>query len=119
MLFTVQCDLYSEDTIEPRNLVYPPGTTSFPLEKDEKVIDIDTTKSVRNLVGSVVSNAYELKNLADEVGTFFIFNDLSVRTEGVFTLRFLFSDLGSGYTFLYIYKIKTIQHHLLLIITLC
>ncbi|KAI9474077.1 MAG: velvet factor-domain-containing protein [Benjaminiella poitrasii] len=53
-LFTVLCDLYSEDRSQERGFVYYPP------------------------------------------GIYFVFSDLSVRTEGTYTLRFLFSDLSAG-----------------------
>ncbi|ORZ33197.1 velvet factor, partial [Catenaria anguillulae PL171] len=38
--------------------------------------------------GSVVSSMFRLKDLDGEDGAFFVFNDVSVRTEGVFRLCF-------------------------------
>ncbi|KAI8890023.1 hypothetical protein K501DRAFT_320055 [Backusella circina FSU 941] len=96
MLFTIQCDIYSEDQRETRNFVYPPSITNTQLGIGENVVKLDTNLCVKNLLGSVVSGAYELKDLNSKDGIFFIFDDLSVRTEGIFTLRFMFSDLASG-----------------------
>jgi hypothetical protein len=96
MLFTIQCDIYSEDKSQTRNLVYPPSITNTHLGIGENVVELDTNLCIRNLLGSVVSGAFELKGLDGKDGIFFIFDDLSVRTEGIFTLRFMFSDLASG-----------------------
>lgn len=51
---------------------------------------------VRNLIGSTVSNAFHLQNQQNQAGTYFIFHDLSVRTEGIFTLKFIFVNLAAG-----------------------
>lgn len=53
---------------------------------------------VRNLIGSSVSNAYHLYNEHDQPGTYFIFHDLSIRTEGTFRLKFEFFNLSAGYS---------------------
>jgi hypothetical protein len=57
---------------------------------------VENVVPVRNLLGSVVSNAFCLNNLNNEPGVYFVFYDLSVRTEGTFTLQFRFSDLDAG-----------------------
>lgn len=38
----------------------------------------------RNLIGSTASSAFQLNDVADQLGTWFIMQDLSVRTEGRF-----------------------------------
>lgn len=50
----------------------------------------------RNLIGQVSSSATQLKDLDKKPGLWFIFQDLSVRTEGVFRLKFSFFDLQDG-----------------------
>ena len=56
----------------------PPGTT------------------VPNLIGALHTNAFKLKDDRGEKGIFFIFHDLSVRTEGRFRLRLRFLSVGAG-----------------------
>jgi hypothetical protein len=85
----VQCDLYSKDTTRTCNLVYSPSY--YPSREL-----VETTVPVRNLLGSVVSNSYCLNDLDNKPGVYFVFYDLSVRTEGTFTLQFRFSDLDAG-----------------------
>jgi len=48
----------------------------------------------RNLIGNVVVNATKLKDHNKEEGLWFVFQDLSVRTEGSFRLKFSFVDIG-------------------------
>ena len=90
-LFSVQCDLFSSDTRHRCSLVYPP-----PYYSAQEGVMIKSPP-LRNLLGSVVSNAYVLYNLENERGVYFVFSDLSVRTEGEFTLQFRFNDLDAGY----------------------
>ncbi|ORX97199.1 hypothetical protein K493DRAFT_314173 [Basidiobolus meristosporus CBS 931.73] len=61
-----------------------------------KVISLDAPHHVRNLLGSLISSAYYLSDTNGKAGIFFIFPDLSVRTEGRFTLRFSFIDLSQN-----------------------
>jgi hypothetical protein len=48
----------------------------------------------RNLIGNVVVNATKLKDDHKQEGLWFVFQDLSVRTEGSFRLKFSFVDIG-------------------------
>lgn len=50
----------------------------------------------RNLIGQVSTSSTQLKDLDKKPGLWFIFQDLSVRTEGVFRLKFSFFDLQDG-----------------------
>ncbi|KAI8443121.1 velvet factor [Phakopsora pachyrhizi] len=47
----------------------------------------------RNLIGSLAQSPSKLKGLDGRTGIFFIFHDLSIRTEGIFTFRFVFLSL--------------------------
>ena len=47
----------------------------------------------RNLIGSLSGSAFKLKDLEQQMGLWFVFQDLSVRTEGWFRLKFTFFDL--------------------------
>lgn len=96
ILFLAQCELYAADRYENRTIVYTPWSSS----SAPSYLNDDTQRSkpeyVRNLIGSTVSNAYHLHNQSDQPGTYFIFHDLSVRTEGIFTLKFVFVNLAAG-----------------------
>ncbi|PVI01330.1 hypothetical protein DM02DRAFT_467330, partial [Periconia macrospinosa] len=50
----------------------------------------------RNLIGSLTVNAFKLKDTENTTGFWFVLQDLSVRTEGVFRLKMNFVDVGSG-----------------------
>lgn len=47
-------------------------------------------------MGAVVSNAYQLTDQSNKAGIFFVFQDLSVRIEGRFCLKFMFMNLSAG-----------------------
>jgi hypothetical protein len=48
----------------------------------------------RNLVGAAVTSANVLRDENDEYCIFFVLQDLSVRTEGVYRIRLVFTDLA-------------------------
>ncbi|RKU42649.1 hypothetical protein DL546_002011 [Coniochaeta pulveracea] len=48
----------------------------------------------RNLIGSLAASAFRLNDPTDKIGIWFILQDLSVRTEGQFRLRFSFVNVG-------------------------
>lgn len=48
----------------------------------------------RNLIGSLTASAFRLKDDKDQIGIWFVLQDLSVRTEGSFRLKFSFLNLG-------------------------
>jgi hypothetical protein len=48
----------------------------------------------RNLIGSLTASAFRLIDDHDELGIWFVLQDLSIRTEGVFRLKFSFLNLG-------------------------
>lgn len=50
----------------------------------------------RNLIGTLVATAHKLHDLNDEQGIWFILQDLSVRTEGEFRLKFSFVNLAEA-----------------------
>ncbi|KAH8930514.1 hypothetical protein BT69DRAFT_1327808 [Atractiella rhizophila] len=52
-------------------------------------------KVVRNLLGTLTIPGWRLKDQSGNPSVLFIFNDLVVRTEGTFTLRFTVLDLDS------------------------
>ncbi|KAI8988728.1 velvet factor [Pilobolus umbonatus] len=95
VLYIMQCDIYDETGRENRSIVYPSSYSNRRyMEEAEKLAVYNMP--VRNLLGSLVSNAYELYSPNSSKGIFFIFGDLSVRAEGTFTLQFRFCNLGYG-----------------------
>ncbi|PBP24999.1 hypothetical protein BUE80_DR004192 [Diplocarpon rosae] len=48
----------------------------------------------RNLIGSLSASAFRLTDYDDKIGIWFVLQDLSVRTEGSFRLRFSFVNVG-------------------------
>ncbi|ODQ55254.1 hypothetical protein SAICODRAFT_69275 [Saitoella complicata NRRL Y-17804] len=66
-----------------------PSTSSLPTKQI-------TSAVTRNLLGSVVVSGFKLTDLEGELGIWFIFNDLSVRTEGKYRLKFSFANLNMG-----------------------
>jgi hypothetical protein len=58
-------------------------------------MDNPSPAATRNLIGSLVASAAKLFNTDDELGIYFVFQDLSIRTEGTFRLGFSLMDVGS------------------------
>jgi hypothetical protein len=54
-----------------------------------------TTVNMKNLVGSAAVSATKLYDLEGKLGIFFVFHDISLRTEGRFRLRITLIDIGS------------------------
>ncbi|EXM10294.1 hypothetical protein ACKRZS_010476 [Fusarium odoratissimum] len=48
----------------------------------------------RNLIGSLAASAFRLEDTEGQSGIWFVLQDLSVRTEGTFRLRFSFVNVG-------------------------
>ncbi|KAH6674065.1 velvet factor-domain-containing protein [Plectosphaerella plurivora] len=48
----------------------------------------------RNLIGSLAASAFRLQDPSERIGVWFILQDLSIRTEGSFRLRFSFVNVG-------------------------
>ncbi|KAH7136634.1 velvet factor-domain-containing protein [Dactylonectria macrodidyma] len=48
----------------------------------------------RNLIGSLAASAFRLSDTRDHIGIWFVLQDLSVRTEGPFRLKFSFVNVG-------------------------
>ncbi|KAG2172684.1 hypothetical protein INT43_000031 [Umbelopsis isabellina] len=104
LFMIVQCDLHSEDGSQSCNLVYNPS--HLPAETVTPIATaMNSTMAVRplhepaptrNLTGQTIANACQLLDSDNKPGIFFVFPDLSVRTEGRFTLRFVLIDLSEG-----------------------
>ncbi|RKP09082.1 velvet factor [Thamnocephalis sphaerospora] len=84
--FIVIADLWSPDTTTELNLVVHPSAPGGD--------NGSTTSCTRNLVGSLVASASKLYDIDGKLGVFFVFQDLSVRTEGQFRLKFSFANLA-------------------------
>ncbi|KAF9576303.1 hypothetical protein EC968_009277 [Mortierella alpina] len=101
----VMADIYSADQQTPCALVANPSTTTQVPAAASAVQTIgDSTMSVlnlavptpvasRNLTGSTGASGDLLRDLEGNLGIFFAFPDLSVRTEGTYTLKFSFTML--------------------------
>ncbi|CAO3650747.1 unnamed protein product [Cunninghamella echinulata] len=76
--FVLHVTLWSADRTEERNIISNPP------------------KCTRVLMGSLVSSPSLLKNPDGEQGLYFAFPDLSIRTEGRYTLRFSLMKLVSA-----------------------
>lgn len=74
--FVLHVTLWSDDRTEERNIISNPP------------------KCTRVLMGSLVSSPSLLKNAKNEPGLYFAFPDLSIRTEGRYTLRFSLMKLA-------------------------
>lgn len=74
-LYVLQVSLWSEDGTEVRNMIATPGQT-------------DPPRLTRILMGALVVSPTLLHNEDNQMGWYFSFPDLSVRTEGVYTLKF-------------------------------
>lgn len=64
-------------------------------EMDKEGQEKSTSLRMRNLVGSLVSSASKLYDLDGNLGIFFVFPDVSIRSEGTYKLKFSLIDIGS------------------------
>ncbi|ORX90449.1 hypothetical protein K493DRAFT_317977 [Basidiobolus meristosporus CBS 931.73] len=92
--FVVHVDLWSSDCQKDCNVLLSTSGTHTRQGASSAFVTSDKGVYSRNLVGSLVSSAYNLSDHNGEKGIFFIFPDLSIRTEGKYCLRFLFTDLS-------------------------
>ncbi|CDS13647.1 hypothetical protein LRAMOSA05823 [Lichtheimia ramosa] len=97
--FVVHCDLYDESGKENRSVVYVPSSIP-PSEQHAPqgpagslVLSLKSPRPIRNLLGTITANASRLFNDRNEPGVYFIFHDLSIRTDGRFSLKFLMLGL--------------------------
>ncbi|OZJ06190.1 hypothetical protein BZG36_01006 [Bifiguratus adelaidae] len=75
----------------PSNISVPSSTSStFPQSHPSASAP---QVSTRNLIGTLVSSAAKLNDPQGQPGIYFVFQDLSIRTEGKFRLRFMFVDV--------------------------
>ncbi|KAK0540237.1 hypothetical protein OC835_000768 [Tilletia horrida] len=80
----------------PQQLYHSPSLfpPSAPLTSLLQSQSLSSDNLTRNLVGSAVASANVLKDLDDRVCIFFVLQDISVRTEGVYRIKLMFADLG-------------------------
>ncbi|RIB28188.1 velvet factor-domain-containing protein [Gigaspora rosea] len=92
-MMIVHAGLWSKDCKEERGLVVNP-TSIFTksANSNSTVMSVNAPLNTRNLMGHCTSSAYVLNNHVGQKGVYFIFQDLSVRTEGTFTLKFSSPD---------------------------
>ncbi|KAG2172208.1 hypothetical protein INT43_004749 [Umbelopsis isabellina] len=75
----------------------PPGVAGTRANSESSTADNPTPAATRNLIGSLVASAAKLFDTDDQLGIYFVFQDLSIRTEGTFRLGFSLVDIGSPY----------------------
>jgi hypothetical protein len=78
----------------------PPVVAGNQLNLESATVGVGSSESptpaaTRNLIGSLVSSAAKLFDTEDQLGIYFVFQDLSIRTEGTFRLGFSLVDVGS------------------------
>ncbi|CAJ0640608.1 10782_t:CDS:2, partial [Entrophospora sp. SA101] len=82
-MMVVHAGLWNEDKTEERSLVINPST--IPAQSSNgpssTVLSLHAPARTRNLMGHYTSSAYVLYNHLGESGIYFIFQDISVRTE--------------------------------------
>ncbi|KAG0225411.1 hypothetical protein BGW41_004711 [Actinomortierella wolfii] len=81
-LFVLHASLWSEDGTQVRSMIATPSQQ-------------DPPKLTRILMGSIVVSPTLLNNTEGEPGWYFSFPDLSIRTEGIYTLKFSLIRFGS------------------------
>ncbi|CAG8540153.1 4335_t:CDS:2 [Paraglomus occultum] len=93
-MFAVHAGLWSNNRKKERNLVINPSSMAAHSTGTSSSVLSWSPTCTRNLMGSLTSSAYCLFNDHGQRGIYFIFHDLSVRTEGTFTLKFQFADIS-------------------------
>ncbi|KAI9017906.1 velvet factor-domain-containing protein [Phycomyces nitens] len=91
--FVVLCDSWLEDGKTEANLVYHSLAVS---QIDSLTGEISQTVKIRNMVGSSVASATKLYDSQGNLGIYFVFHDISFRSEGRFRLGFSFIDIGTS-----------------------
>lgn len=86
---------YLESHQYARSGIYPGATDNYAAA----AAAASTTASphTQNLLGSLASPAFKLLDLNNTLGIWFVLQDLSVRTEGVFRLKFSFINLADAH----------------------
>ncbi|KAK4515857.1 uncharacterized protein ATC70_010815 [Mucor velutinosus] len=93
----VTCDAHQQfetsDAAENLRNVKPKIDTIPTVAIDEKGREQYSAVRMRNLAGATVASAEKLYDLDGNLGIFFIFQDISLRIEGVFKLEFSLVDI--------------------------
>ncbi|KAI7886693.1 hypothetical protein K492DRAFT_190068 [Lichtheimia hyalospora FSU 10163] len=98
--WVVHCDLYDENGKENRSVVYVPSSIPPSDQRTPQgptgslVLSLKTPRPIRNLLGTITANAIRLFNDKNEPGVYFVFHDLSIRTDGRFSLKFFMLGLS-------------------------
>lgn len=95
--FALSVELWSIDEAVNMSLVLPSGQV---YNNDSDPVAASSSASIvptKNLIGSLVATAFKLYDLNDEQGIWFIMQDLSIRTEGDFKLKFSFFNLCDAF----------------------
>ncbi|OZJ03448.1 hypothetical protein BZG36_02732 [Bifiguratus adelaidae] len=79
-------------TASPKGV--PPKSANLPYKPLMSVIPLNDPSTTRTLVGSLSCSTQILQDDQGKWGCFAVFHDLSVRTEGRYTLRFTLMDLN-------------------------
>jgi hypothetical protein len=93
--YTVLVELWSADGTSNLSLVNPTGESGYQQQQQHRYYPQQTgsTAYTRNLIGSLAATGFKLHDLSDTLGIWFVFQDLSVRTEGEFRLKLSFVNL--------------------------
>ncbi|RKP11715.1 velvet factor-domain-containing protein [Piptocephalis cylindrospora] len=79
------------------DLTYPDGSCSDPESSLASTFpDPITGHPTRNLLGTIMGSACHLQGTNRELGIYYIFSDLSIRTEGIYQLGFTLMNLEGG-----------------------
>ncbi|TIC32188.1 hypothetical protein E3Q11_00488 [Wallemia mellicola] len=87
----VQVEIFDSRGLESCAYVYNSTTATQAANTTQASLTSD--KPIRNLLGSLTAEGTRLRDTENNQGIFFCFQDLSVRVEGVFTLRFSLVDI--------------------------
>ncbi|EIM24234.1 hypothetical protein WALSEDRAFT_62056 [Wallemia mellicola CBS 633.66] len=87
----VQVEIFDSRGLESCAYVYNSTTATQAANTTQASLTSD--KPIRNLLGSLTAEGTRLRDMENNQGIFFCFQDLSVRVEGVFTLRFSLVDI--------------------------
>lgn len=85
---------YSQQQRPPtdESVAHPPTHSAF--SYPSMLTTVTTEHYTRNLVGAAVTSANVLRDEQDNYAIFFVLQDLSVRTEGVYRIRLIFTNLA-------------------------
>lgn len=91
----VFCDCWQQDMAKPANMVYSASSSSSAAATASHASS-SSSVAMRNLVGACVATGAKLYNVDGEFGIFYVFHDLSLRSEGKFRLLFSLLNIGTS-----------------------